>query len=492
MDMDAGATRSPFHRNGPLIGDRWLTAASGGVAQHINPSTGAPQAEVVIGAAAEIDAAVAAARPAQREWIRRAPDQRRDTLLALAALVEAHRPEFALLAALESGMPIAGSGGMDLALAWIRYYAGWADKVGGSTFDGYPARGLGFTKPEPYGIIGAIIPWNAPLIAVSMKVVPALAAGNAVILKPPSLTPFAALRFGELALEAGLPPGLLSVVPGDAEAGEALVRHPDVGKVSFTGGEAIARRVIAASAETLKPLALELGGKSANIIFADADLEAAVPMAVAMGCVQLSGQGCVLPTRLLVHDSVYDEVVARAGAVAGAFRIGPAIDPETRMGPVISAAACERILGVIDRAKAEGQGRLVCGGKRAGGDLAAGYFIPATVFADVAPDAGIARGEIFGPVLSILRFSDEDEAVRMANDTDYGLGAYLHTRDLDRALKVSSQLEAGYVSVNGFAGMTPNAPFGGYKRSGYGREGGHQGLEEFLQTKTVWMRQAPV
>jgi aldehyde dehydrogenase (NAD+) len=364
--------------------------------------------------------------------------------------------------------------------------------VEGSTFEPYPARGLGYTKAEPYGIIGAIIPWNAPLIAVSMKVIPALAAGNAVILKPPTLTPFVALRFGELALEAGLPPGLLSVVPGDAEAGDALVRHPEVGKVSFTGGEAVARQVIAASAETLKPLALELGGKSANIIFADADLDTAVPMAVAMGCVQLSGQGCVLPTRLLVHDDVYDEVVARAAEVAGAFKIGVATDPATRMGPVISEAACARILGVIDKAKAERQGRLVHGGERCGGDLAPGYFIEPTVFADVAPDAGISRGEIFGPVLSILRVSDDDEAVRIANATPYGLGAYLHTRDLDRALNVSARLEAGYVSVNGFAGMTPNAPFGGYKQSGYGREGGHAGLEEFLQTKTVWIRQAPV
>jgi len=484
------AVADTFRRNGPLIGDRWLTATSRGVTSHINPSTGAAQAEVLVGGAAEIEAAVAAAKPAQAEWRRRAPDQRRDALLALASLVAARREEFGLLSALESGMPIAGSGGMDMALAWIRYYAGWADKVEGSTFEPYPARGLGYTRAEPYGIIGAIIPWNAPLVAVSMKTVSALAAGNAVVLKPPTLTPFAALRFGELALEAGLPPGLLGVVPGDAEAGEALVRHPEVGKVSFTGGEAVARRVIAASAETLKPLALELGGKSANILFADADLDAAVPMAVAMGCVQLSGQGCVLPTRLLVHDDIYDEVVTRAAQVASAFKIGVATDPETRMGPVINQAACDRILAIIERAKAERQGRLVYGGERCGGALASGYFIAPTIFADVAPEAAISRGEIFGPVLSILRFSDEDEAVGIANATPYGLGAYLHTRDLDRALRVSARLEAGYVSVNGFAGMMPNAPFGGYKQSGYGREGGRAGLEEFLQTKTVWIRQA--
>jgi len=490
MDRGAQAQDALFRRNGPLVGDRWLASTSAGVKVHLNPSTGAAQAEVIIGGAAEIEAAVAVAKPAQAEWRRRTPDQRRDALFSLAGLVAAQRDEFALLAALESGMPIAGSGGMDLALAWMRYYAGWADKVAGSTFEPYPARGLAYTKPEPYGIIGAIIPWNAPLIAISMKVIPALAAGNAVILKPPSLTPFVALRFGELALEAGLPSGLLSVVPGDAEAGEALVRHSEVGKVSFTGGEAVARQVIAASAETLKPLALELGGKSANIIFADAYLDAAVPMAVAMGCVQLSGQGCVLPTRLLVHDEVYDQVVARAAEVAGAFQIGPATDPATRMGPVISEAACDRILGVIDRAKAERQGRLVHGGERCGGDLAAGYFIAPTIFADVSPEAPISRGEIFGPVLSILRVSDDDEAVRIANATPYGLGAYLHTRDIDRALSVSARLEAGYVSVNGFAGMTPNGPFGGYKQSGYGREGGHAGLEEFLQTKTVWIRQA--
>lgn len=489
MSLAAPALDDVFRRNAPLIGGEWLAATSGGVQPHIDPSTGEAQAEVRVGGGREIELAVESALLAQAAWAALTPDRRRDALIRLAELVEGDRLGFGRIGALESGMPIAGSGGVDLALAWIRHYAGWADKVEGSTFEPFAARGWGVARPEPYGVVGAIIPWNAPLIAISMKVVPALAAGNAVVLKPPTLTPFAALRFGELALEAGLPPGLLNVIPGDAPAGEALVRHPAVGKVSFTGGGGVARQVVAASAETLKPLALELGGKSANLIFADADLDAAIPMAVAMGCVQLSGQGCVLPTRLLVQDAVYDEVVERATAIAAGFRIGPAIEPETRMGPVISATACARILSVIERAKVEGQGRLVHGGRRLGGPLAGGYFIEPTIFADVSPAASLAHEEVFGPVLSILRFSETEEAVRIANDSPYGLGAYLHTRDLDRALAVAGRMQAGYVSVNGFAGMSPNAPFGGWKQSGYGREGGRAGLEEFLQTRSIWVRQ---
>jgi aldehyde dehydrogenase (NAD+) len=457
---------------------------------HLNPSTGDVQAEVAVCGAAEIASAVNAALTAQAQWRRRRADERRDALFKLCALVEAKRDEFILATALESGMPIAhGNAFVSLALSWGRYYAGWADKIQGATFQPFPAVGLGYSLHEPYGVIGAIIPWNGPLVSISMKVMPALAAGNAVVLKPPTLTPFVALLFGELALEAGLPAGLLSVVPGDSEAGEALVRHPAVGKISFTGGDAVARAVIMASSETMKPLALELGGKSANLVFDDADMAAVVPFSIARGCIALSGQGCNLPTRIYVQEKIYEEFVERAVAVTRSFTIGRATDPTAQMGPVINERACRRILAIIDRARAEGQGRLVHGGSRCGGELSRGFFLEPTLFADVHPGASLVQEEIFGPVLSILKFSSEEEVIRMANGTRYGLGAYIHTRDLDRALRVSAQMEAGYVSVNGTGGMSPNAPFGGYKQSGYGREGGQEGLTEFLQTKTVWISQ---
>jgi acyl-CoA reductase-like NAD-dependent aldehyde dehydrogenase len=323
------------------------------------------------------------------------------------------------------------------------------------------------------------------MMGMGQKAVPALAAGNTVVVKPPELAPFGALRFAELALEAGLPPGVLNVVVGGAAAGDALVRHPGVDKVSFTGGCATARLVMAAAAETLTPLTFELGGKSANIVFPDADLDGATSMAAMLGAVLLSGQGCALPTRLYVHDDVYDDVVSRVVAQIEAVPVGDPFDPAVLMGPVVSERACERILGVIRRAVDEGAGTLLTGGERLGGALAAGYFVAPTVFGDVDHDSSLAREEIFGPVLSVLRFHDEDEVVDKANDSPFGLSAYLHTRDSARAQRVARRLDGGTVIVNGFPGMSPGAPFGGVKQSGFGREGGRAGIEEFVRRKNV-------
>ncbi|MBV9512016.1 MAG: aldehyde dehydrogenase, partial [Caulobacteraceae bacterium] len=376
---------------------------------------------------------------------------------------------------------------MTLALAWIRYYAGWCDKLDGQVVSSYPLPGFDYILPEPYGVIAAIIPWNMPSVATSMKVVPALAAGNTVVLKPPEITPFVALRMAELAIEAGLPPGAFNVVPGGGAAGAALVRHPEVDKITFTGGGPTAKLVMAGAAEALKPLALELGGKSANLIFADANLDAAVPQSV-MGCLGLSGQGCVNPTRMLVQESIYDEVADRVAAVVKAIRLGLPLDPATGMGPVINEAACTRILGVIERAKAEKAGQVVAGGARAGGELADGYFIEPTVFGRVDPASHLAREEVFGPVLAISTFKDEADALAKANNSVYGLGAYVHTRDFGRAHRLASQLEAGSVYINsGLPNMSPTAPFGGVKTSGFGREGGRAGIEEFIRPKSIFI-----
>lgn len=470
--------------NRPLIGADRPSQTSLGERDHINPATGKVQASVRIGGKAEIDAAVSAAVTGQQAWQALGPEARRDCLLRLAALVEADASNLLHMAALECGTPLS-SNGAGLALSWIRYYAGWADKIEGSCNEPFGVSGLSYARHEPIGVIGVIIPWNSPMVAICMSAILALAAGNAVVLKPPAQTPFVALRIGALALEAGLPPGALNVVPGDAEAGEALIAHPQVGKISFTGGEAVAKSVMRSAADHLKPVALELGGKSANLVFADADLDAAAAMAASCSLIPLAGQGCVLPTRVYAQAAIFDEFVARVEAHAKAYRLGDPLDMATIIGPVISEAAAQRIMGVIDRAKAESGGMLVAGGQRGQGALAAGSFVEPTVFAGVAHDSHIAREEVFGPVLSIIRFDQDDEAVRMANDSRFGLGAFLHTSDLKRAHTVAARLEAGCVAVNGMLPMAPNQIFGGVKQSGFGREGGRPGLEEFMQIKQV-------
>lgn len=468
--------------NRPVIGDTRPSEASQGIRPHLNPSTGLPHAEVLVCGALEIDRAAAAAVAGQKIWASMGGPARRDCLFKLAELVEANATTLAEMVALECGTPIAQAQPR-IALSWLRYYAGWADKIDGTVSEPVGVRGLAYARHEPIGVIGVIIPWNSPLTAAAMTVVPALAAGNSVILKPPTQTPFTAIKFGELALEAGIPPGAFNVVPGDAEAGNALIAHPAVGKISFTGGESVAKLVMQNAAQYLKPVALELGGKSANIVFADADLEAAAQMGTVNSLARLAGQGCVLPTRLFVQDAIFDEFVDRVHAIASTFTMGDPLDPQTVVGPVINEQSAARIQGVIERAKQESGGRLLIGGFRAGGDLSGGYFIEPTVFADVAYDSNVAREEVFGPVLAIMRFSDEADAVSKANGSRFGLGAYVHTPDLGRAHRMAEALEVGAVSINGMLTMGPNLPFGGYKKSGFGREGGRAGLEEFMQIK---------
>jgi len=470
-----------------VIGGEDVISTSGGVYQHHYAATGEVQSEVPLAGPAEVDAAVAAARAAFPAWRGLDLNRRRDILQELARLLVADGERLGAIATLEVGTPnLLASSSSAMAADWFTYYAGWIGRSAGEVVP-VPAGGaLDYVLDEPLGVIAAIIPWNGPLISIGMKVAPALAAGNCVVLKPAENAPFSALRFAELAAEAGLPPGVLNVVPGGAEAGGALCSHPGVDKITFTGGGETARKVLAAAAQALTPVVLELGGKSANIVFPDADLDAAATMAVSAGLMMLSGQGCMLPTRLLVHDDVYDEMVTRVVAGADALTVGDPWQPTTVMGPLATAAQLERVTRAVDSALSDKAGKLLAGGRRPDG-LDAGYFYRPTVFGDVDPASDLAQREIFGPVLAILRFGSEEEAVELANNTQYGLAAYVHTSDLRRAHVIASALDAGGVAVNGFPIVPSAAPFGGVKQSGFGREGGIWGLREFQRTKNVYI-----
>jgi aldehyde dehydrogenase (NAD+) len=469
---------------GHLVGGDWVPSDASGTYVHRYAATGRPQAEVGLAGASDVDAAVAAARDAQPAWAAKAPLERAAILHRLADLLEANGPKAAELAALDNGTPISVMNPGFYTSAWVRYYAGWCDKLDGEVLSA--EAGLSYVRLEPYGVIAAIPPWNGSMMGMGQKCSPALAAGNAVVAKPPELAPFGMLRFAELALEAGIPPGVLNVVVGGAVAGEALVGHHDVDKISFTGGGAAARKMMATAAEHLTPLALELGGKSANIVFPDADLDTAAGMCAIFGTALLAGQGCALPTRTYVHDDVYDAVVEKVLATLGSFQVGDPLDPASFIGPVVSESAMERILGVIERAKADGA-TVLTGGGRLAGELADGWFVAPTVFGDVDHDSDLARNEVFGPVQAILRFSSEDDVLAKANDSAFGLGAYVHTRDSSRLQRMVNGLKAGTVVANGMGGISPATPFGGYKQSGFGREGGRAGIEEFVQRKSVFL-----
>ncbi|WP_016744854.1 aldehyde dehydrogenase family protein, partial [Rhizorhabdus wittichii] len=363
---------------------------------------------------------------------------------------------------------------------------GWADKMEGATTP-MGSGAFSFTTHEPYGVIAAITSWNGPITSALMKLAPALAVGNCVVVKPPELGPFATMVLGEIFLEAGMPPGVVNIVTGGIEAGSALVADRRIGKISFTGGLPTARHILRAAADNATPVVTELGGKSANIVFADADLDRAAAMSATMGCIMHAGQGCLFPTRLLVEDSIYDRFVEKVLAIVAKARIGNPFTPGVSSGPVISEAAVDRISSVIAKARGEGHGRLLTGGNRIGGELKDGYFLEPTVFGDVDNGSPLAQEEVFGPVLSIIRFSSEADAIAKANDTSYGLAGYVHTRDLGLAHRVVGALEAGYIGVNGFPPMPVQAPFGGFKQSGAGREGGKVGAEEFLRIKNVYM-----
>lgn len=468
-----------------LAGER-REVGSGGIHRHVNPVTGQVDATIPLGGPREIDEAVRGAHDAFESWRRTKGAERRVILFRFADLIEEHAAEFARRGVLDNGTPIATTAASPaVAAEWTRYYAGWADKIEGSTTASFTSDGeLGLTLCQPYGVVGVIITWNGPLISLAMKVPAALAAGNTVVVKPSELTPFSGDLYAELAHQAGLPGGVLSVLPGDAACGAALVEHPLVSKVSFTGGPATAQRILAACSDTMKPTVLELGGKSANIVFADADLDSVCIHGTVMSIGLMSGQGCAFPTRMIVEEPIYDEVCERVVEIAKKLVIGDPFDPGVASGPLITETALERVLGMVNRAQAAGA-RLLTGGHRLGGALADGFYFAPTVFADVDPASELAQQEVFGPVLTIMRFRDEAEAIHIANNTRYGLSGYIQTRDLNRALRVAEEITTGEVLINGGTNLAVWRPFGGVGMSGHGKEGGRAGIEEFLRLKSV-------
>lgn len=468
-----------------LIGDQRLNTASGGEYHHIYPATGEPNAVVPLAGSDEIDRAVTVAWQAHKAWMSLTVDRRRDVLVHLADVVHDHLDDLAVLNVQDYAVPISYAGTALLLERFLRHFAGYVDKPHGSSTPVIGSFDINLIEREPYGVVGVIAPWNGALAVAGSCVAPALAAGNAVVFKPSELAPLAALRFGELCLEAGLPPGLVNVVPAGAEGGDALARHPGIRKIHFTGGGETARKVITAATTNLTPVVAELGGKSANIVFADADLHSAAALAAHQGPLMQSGQSCACASRILVHESVYDEFVEIFLATISAARIGDPLDPAVSFGPVISKAALDRILTTITEADRRGSGELLTGGNRLGGELARGYYLEPTVFGGVDNSSDLAQIETFGPVVSIISFADDDQAVAIANDSAYGLNAFVHTRDLVRAHGVARRLESGSVWVNQFSDISPQGPYGGYKQSGFGRTGGLEGLHEFLQVKNI-------
>lgn len=468
-----------------IVGGRELRQTSGGLYTHVNPATGEAQAEVPVAGPEEVNMAVAAASRALPGWKATPPAQRRDLLFRLSDLVLRETERFAWVGAREVGTPIKSVRNIPGKFAaWTKYAAGWADKLEGRVVSTTQDDSvLDFTICEPYGVIGMIVTWNGPLMGLAMKVGPALAAGNTVVIKPPEFTPFTAYLLLKLAEEAGFPEGVLNLVTGGGEAGNALVVHPDVAKVAFTGGGHTAQRIAVAIAPQAKPALYELGGKSANLVFADADMDVAVTHS-ARQPLFLSGQGCVLPTRLLVQRSIAGEFVERVRAEISSLKMGDPMDEATDLGPVVHHSAQARLLKTIAQAVEDRDGELLLGGGRPAG-LPNGAFVEATVFGNVKPESSLAQNECFGPVISVIPFNTEEEAVAIANGTPFGLGAYVHTTDLRRTMRLMTQLNAGTVQVNGAPTARENAPFGGLGLSGYGREGGRDGLAEYIKVKNV-------
>ena len=489
------------------VGGAWSDASDGAVADQVNPATNEVVTTFAVGSAADVDRAVRSARRAFDEgpWPRLHAGDRKAILQRLVGLIERNGAQLDALQCLENGMPISFSSlpvlSASMAAGIFDHHAGWIDKLCGETYPSYGPSPTGndvqmMSVREPVGVVAAITPWNAPLMLFAQKAAPALSAGCTIVMKPSELAVLTALRLTELIEEAGIPPGVFNLVPGPGDpTGEALINHPMVDKVTFTGSRAVGRHILSVAGEAasapegiwgggLKRVTLELGGKSPSLIFSDAtSVETAGQIAMGMVALGISGQGCVCQTRALVERSVYDTFIEAALSLAGSVVQGDPFDPATTAGPIISARQLAKVVGYIEGADAAGARRL-CGGERPGGALAQGNFVTPALFADVDNAMTVAREEVFGPVLVAIPFDDESDAVRIANDSDYGLGAGVYTASIGRGFRVARALRAGTVGINDYTVM-PNAPFGGYKTSGLGREGGWAGIEAFTELKTI-------
>ncbi len=471
-----------------LIGGKWRPAVSGRVLDVFDPANGEVFAQAAAGDAADIDAAVKAARHAleQSAWRTTSPAERARLLWKLSDAIEANAAELALLETLDNGMPlwVAQMWNIPKAVECLRYYSGWPMRLTGETLPvSSPGEYHTYTRKEPIGVVGQIVAWNMPFGMAVGKIAPALAAGCTVVLKPAEQTPLSAVRLGELIQEAGFPEGVVNIVTGTGEsAGRPLVEHPDVDKIAFTGSTRVGKSILSAAGTTLKRVTLELGGKSPVFIFPDAQLEGATA-AAANGIFFNTGQICAAGSRLFVHERVYDKVMEGVVERARTLKIGPGAEPDTFMGPVVSAQQLERVASYVRSGQQQGA-EIVAGEQKL---PAKGYFVHPTVLSNVRPDMTVMREEIFGPVVCALRFGDDDmDAIaRVANDTSYGLSAYIWTSNVSVAHKLAARIKAGSISVNGGAGMDFTMPFGGFKQSGLGREHGREGVEAYTETKTI-------
>jgi len=478
---------APPHRQ-MLIGGDWVDAVDGDTFVTVDPATERVLATVPRGRAADVDRAVRAARAAFEPgspWRTMSPSQRGRIIHRIGDLILEHADELALLETQDNGKPIVYARHADLPMAadLFHYMSGWATKIEGETIPfsvAPPGRFLSYTVREPIGVVGQIIPWNYPLMMAAWKLAPALAAGCTIVLKPAEQTPLSALRLGELIQQAGVPDGVVNIVTGDAEAGAALAAHPDVDKVAFTGSTEVGKLIVQAAAGNLKKLTLELGGKSPNVIYADADLEKAV--AGAAGAIFFNqGESCIAGSRLYVERPVFDTVVAGIKEAATKITVGVGTDPQTQMGPLVSAEQLDRVLGYVNSGLEDGA-TVITGGHRIGNE---GFFMAPTIFTGTTPQMRVEVEEIFGPVLVAIPFDSMEDVVPKANDTPYGLAAGVFTRDVSKAFQTANALRAGTVWINTWNVLDAALPFGGYKQSGWGREMGHEVLRNYLETKTV-------
>lgn len=474
------------------INGTWVAPDAGKWFETVNPYSGAPWAEIAHGNGADVDRAVAAAKTAvDGEWSMMKPSQRGRLLMRLADLIEREAEALAEIEVRDNGKLYAEMSAQTKYMAeWYRYYGGLADKIEGAVIPTDKEAVLNFTRYEPLGVIAMITPWNSPLLLLAWKLAAALAAGNTTVIKPSEFTSASTLAFMELFEEAGFPTGVVNTVTGfGADVGQALVAHKDIAKIAFTGSDIAGRKINEAAARDLKHVSLELGGKSPNIVFEDADQEAAVMGAIS-GIFAATGQTCIAGSRLLLQKSIHNEFVERLVKVASEAKIGDPMSAETHVGPVTTPPQYKKVLDYIEIARAEGA-TCVLGGKPFDGPGATGgQFVEPTIFTDVRNDMRIAQEEVFGPVLSVIPFEDEADALRIANDIDFGLAAGVWTKDMGCALRMSERLKAGTVWVNTYRAVSYTSPFGGYKQSGIGRESGLEAIKEYLQVKSVWLAQA--